>query len=155
MAYGATRALARWPARSLRMAATAFAIGVGVGPAFILFEAATGRLATVTLYNALPITQPGSLKGFVVRDGEIVRIAPGELNAMVAVMLLALWPALLCVMARLGGQRRLLLSGALFAAAALAIFLSNHDSSKVGLAVSLIVFLAAIPWPAATRKQRV
>jgi hypothetical protein len=71
---------------------------------------------------------------------------------MVAVMLLALWLALLCVLRRLGGRRRYLLAGALFVAATAAIFLSNHDSSKVGLVASLVVFALAIPWPAGTRK---
>ncbi|WP_108682136.1 O-antigen ligase [Methyloceanibacter sp. wino2] len=152
MSFSSARALARWPAPALRAASTAFAIGIGIGIAIILFEAATGRLATLTLYHTLPVTQPDSLKGFVVRDGKIVRIAPGELNAMIAVMLLALWPMLLCVLTRLGGQRRYLVAGALFIAATAAIFLSNHDSSKVGLVASLVVFALAIPWPAGTRK---
>jgi len=75
MSYAGCRALARWPERSLRMAATAFLAGVGIGVAVILFEAATDRLGTLALYKSLPFTQPDSLKGFVVRDGEIVRIA--------------------------------------------------------------------------------
>lgn len=152
MCYGSTRALSRWPARSLRMAAAAFAVGIGIGVVFVLFEAATDRLATLTLYQALPFTQPDSLKGFVVRNGEIIRIAPYELNAMIAVMLLALWPALLCVVTRLGDRNRSLVAIALFIAATAAIFLSNHDSSKVGLITSLAVFLLATLWPTATRK---
>ncbi|ODR99967.1 hypothetical protein AUC68_02340 [Methyloceanibacter methanicus] len=152
MCYGSGRALARWPERSLRMAGTAFGTGVGVGIAFVLFEAATGRLATLTLYHTLPFTQPNSLKDFVIRNGEIVQIAPGELNAMIAVMLLALWPALLCVVTRLGERSGSLVAGALFAAATAAVFLSDHESSKVGLVASLFVFALAIPWPAATRK---
>lgn len=152
MTYGATRALARWPERSLRMAATAFLAAIGAGVAFILFEAATGRLATLTLYHVLPFTQPNSLKGFVVRNGEIVRIAPGELNAMVAIMLLALWPTLLCMVTRLGGRRGCLAAGVLLVAASAGTLLSNHESSKVGLVASLIVFACAIPWPNVTRK---
>jgi len=152
MCYSATSALARWPAHSLRIAAKAFAIGIGVGTGVLLFEAATDRLATVALYNAFPFTQPDSLKDFVVRDGKIVRIAPYELNAMIAVMLLALWPALLCVATLLGGRSRYLVASALLIAATAAIFLSNHDSSKVGLCVSLIIFALATPWPTAMRK---
>ncbi|ODR99805.1 hypothetical protein AUC68_01260 [Methyloceanibacter methanicus] len=151
MAHGAARALAHWPKRSLCMAATAFLAGIGVGTAFILFEAATGRIATLALYHLLPVTQPDSLKGFSVRDGEIMRIAPSELNAMVAVMLMALWPALLCMVARLGCRKGYLFAGGLLAAAAATIFLSNHDSSKVGLVASLVVFACAIYWPNVTR----
>ena len=152
MTFSAARALARWPAPALRAAATAFAIGIGGGVAFLLFEAATGRLATVSFYNAFPVTQPDSLKGFGVRNGQITRIAPGELNAMIAVMLLALWPALLCILTRLGDRNRYLAAGALFVAATAAIFLSNHDSSKVGIVASLVVFALATPWPGAARK---
>lgn len=151
MTFASARALTRWPSSALRMAATAFAIGIGVGVVIILFEAATGRLGTLSLYHAFPITQPDSLKGFGVRDGRIVRIAPGELNAMVAVMLLALWPALLCVLTRLGGKVRYIAAGVLFFAATAAIFLSNHDSSKVGIVVSVVAFALAIPWATATR----
>ncbi|MDJ0513777.1 MAG: O-antigen ligase family protein [Methyloceanibacter sp.] len=151
MSYGAARALARWPERSVRMAASAFAVAVGVGVAFILFEAISGRLATLALYEALPITQPDSLKGFQVREGKVVRIAPSELNAMIAVMLLALWPALLCVLTRLPKRIRLVIAGALLIAASAAVLLSDHDSSKVGLVASIAVFALATPWPVATR----
>ncbi|HML91932.1 O-antigen ligase family protein [Methyloceanibacter sp.] len=152
MCYGSARALSRWPARSLRMAASAFAVGIGVGVALIIIETATDRLGTLTLYHALPFTQPDSLKGLVVSNGEIVRIAPYKLNATIAVMLLALWPALLCAVTQPGGRNRVLVSIALFAAATATIFLSNHDSSKVGLITSLAVFLLASLWPATTRK---
>jgi hypothetical protein len=152
MSFSAARALACWPERSLRMAASAFAIGVGVGVAFLLFETMTGRSATLAVYNTIPFTQPDSLKGFKVRDGEITRIAPGELNAMIAVMLLALWPALLCIVARLEDRSRYVVAGLLFGAAALTIFLSNHDSSKVGIVASLVVFALATLSPTGTRR---
>ncbi|MEM9590476.1 MAG: O-antigen ligase family protein [Pseudomonadota bacterium] len=151
MSYGAVRALARWPELSLRMAASAFSAAICVGVAFILFEALSGRLATLALYEALPITQPDSLKRFLVRDGKIVRIAPAELNAMVAVMLLALWPALLCILTRLPKRTRLVIAGALLLATSAAVLLSDHESSKVGLVASIVVFALATPWPTATR----
>ncbi len=69
MCFSSARALARWLERSLRMAATAFAVGIGAGVAVILFEAASDRLATISLYNAFPFTQPDSLKGFGWRAG--------------------------------------------------------------------------------------
>ena len=157
MSYAGCRALARWPERSLRIAATAFLVGAGIGIAVVLFEAATGRLATLALYKLFPLSQPGSLKGFVVRGGEIVRIAPGELNANIAVMVLALWPALLCVATQLrgtelGGWCRWAGPAALLAAVAAATFLSEHDSSKAALVVSVLVFALATLWPNLTRR---
>lgn len=157
MSFAGCRALARWPERSLRMAATAFLVGAGIGVAVILFEAVTGRLATLALYNAFPLTQPGSLKNLVVRGGEIVRISPAALNANVAVMVLALWPALLCLATRLRGTRldcrcRWACPAALLAAVAAAAFLSEHDSSKAALVVSVLVFALATAWPNLTRR---
>lgn len=157
MSYAGCRALARWPERSLRMAATAFLAGVGIGVAVILFEAATDRLGTLALYRSLPFTQPDSLKGFLVRDGQIVRIAPGELNANIAVMVLALWPALLCLVTRvlgtgLGERWRWACAAALFVAVAAAAFLSEHDSSKAALVGSVLVFGLATLWPDLTRR---
>ncbi|GFO81800.1 MAG: hypothetical protein A49_14270 [Methyloceanibacter sp.] len=38
MSFAGCRALARWPERSLRMAATALLVGAGIGVAVILFE---------------------------------------------------------------------------------------------------------------------
>jgi hypothetical protein len=152
MCFAAARALARWPERSLRIAATAFATGIGVGVAFLLFEAITGRVATLAIYKALPLTQPDSLKEFVVRNGEIVRIPPGEFNPMIAVMLLALWPALLCTVTQLEDRRRYVVAVALFIAATVTTFLSEHESSKVGIVASLVVFALATLWPIATRR---
>ena len=152
MCFAAARALARWPECSLRMAAAAFVIGIWVGVAFLLFEALTGRVATLALYNALSFTRPDSLKEFVVRNGEIVRIPPGEFNAMIAVMLLALWPALLCTVTHLGHRSRYVVAVALLIAATVAIFLSNHDSSKVGIVASLVVFALATLSPTGTRR---
>lgn len=157
MSYAGSRALARWPERPLRMAATAFLVGAGIGVAVILFEAATDRVATLALYKWLPLTQPGSLKGFTVRGGEILRIAPAALNANVAVMVLALWPALLCLATRLRGTRlgarcRWACPAAWLAAVAAAAFLSEHDSSKAALLASVLVFAFATRWPNLTRR---
>lgn len=152
MSYGASRALAVWPQRSLQMAATAFLLGVSVGAAIILFEIATDRFLTLSAYKFLPITQPGSLKEFLVENGEIMRIPAAEINHNVAVMLIALWPALLCAMTRFHGRARWLCAGGLFFAMLAALFLSEHDSSKAGLVLSVLVFAIARPLPDLTRK---
>ncbi len=154
MSYAGCRALARWPERSLRIAATAFLVGADRHR-----RPVRGRNGPARHPRSIqPVSaQPGSLKGFVNCGGEIVRIAPGELNANIAVMVLALWPALLCVATQLrgtelGGWCRWAGPAALLAAVAAATFLSEHDSSKAALVVSVLVFALATLWPNLTRR---
>jgi len=65
--------------------------------AFILVELATQDLPLRLLYNDLPITRPDGTKRLVIHDVQIVKIAANALNRNVAVMLLMLWSALLCL----------------------------------------------------------
>ncbi len=152
MSFGAWRALASWQKPQIRIATTAFLAGLAVGVAFILLEAATGRFLTISLYNFLPFTRPESAKAMVIKDGEVLRIAAFELNRNVTVMLLMLWPALLCLAVRGGGQTRLLGLAALFLGVLASVFLSTHESSKVGILLSAIVFAVALAWPVFARR---
>lgn len=136
------RALAQWQAAQLRVAATAFLLGLTAGVALVLFEAATGRLLTISAYNILPFTRPESVKAMTVKDGEVIRIAAFELNRNVTVMLMTLWPAMLCVMVR-ARRWRFVCAGGLFLAVLAAIFLSTHESSKLGIVASAMVFVLA------------
>jgi O-antigen ligase len=153
LSYAGGRALATWGRPQLDMAVTAFLTGFAVGVALILFEAASGRFLTVLLYNVLPFTRPESAKALVLQDGKVFRIAAFELNRNVTVMALMLWPALLCL-TRLGDDKRRRLVG--IAAIGLAVvataLLSRHESSKLGLLLSAIVFAVALPWPTFARR---
>jgi O-antigen ligase len=152
MSFGAWRAIASWERPQIQIATTAFLAGLAVGVAIILFEAATGRFLTISLYNLLPFTRPESVKALVIKDGDVFRIAAFELNRNVTVMLLTLWPALLCLAVRGGQQTRLLRLAALFLGVLVAVFLSTHESSKVGILLSVIVFAVALAWPVFARR---
>jgi O-Antigen ligase len=151
MSYAACRALANWDKPQIDRAVPAFLAGLIVGVVLVLFEAATGRLLTVSLYNLLPFTRPESVKALVIKDGEVFRIAAFELNRNVNVMLLMLWPALLCLVARGEPRWRWLSIAGLFLAVTASVFLSTHETSKLGIVLSAIVFAVALAWPVFTR----
>jgi len=152
MSIGACRALASWPRPQVGAAATAFMAGLVAAVVLVLIETLTDRFLTLSLYNLLPVTRPESIKGLMIKNGEIVRIAGFGLNHNVAVMLLTLWPAVLCIVTRLQGRRRWIGAAVLLLAAATAVLLSKHDSSKAGLVLSIVVFAAAFSWPTWTRR---
>jgi O-antigen ligase len=152
MGYGACRAIASWDKPQIHRAVAAFIAGLAVGVALVLFEVATDRFLTIALYNLLPFTRPESAKAMVIKDGEVFRIAAFELNRNVNVMLLMLWPALLCLTAY-GDEkwRRLKLAGLSLAVLA-TVFLSTHETSKLGILLSIVVFAVALAWPVFARR---
>ena len=152
MSFGACRALASWPKPQLGTAVTAFLVGLVAVVVLVLIETLTDRFLTLSLYNLLPVTRPESIKGLMIKKGEIVRIAAFGLNHNVAVMVLALWPAMLCLATRLRGPTRWIGAAALILATATAVFFSEHDSSKAGLVLSIVVFATAFSWPIWTRR---
>jgi O-antigen ligase len=151
MSFAASRALGRWNERQINAAVIAFLAGMILGLGFILLELATHQALTRLLFNGLPALRPSSLKTLQLEGGKIVKIAPFELNRNVAVMLLMLWPALLCLLRLTDGRRRIIAVSLLFVAAVVAIFLSKHETSKLGLIVGVVAFLAAWFWPRAAR----
>lgn len=153
MTYGAARAICTWNERMIRRAAIAFVAGVLAGTVFILVQVATDQALTRLLYNVLPATRPDRLKGIVVEDGQVVSLSGFELNRNVAVMLLAFWPALLCLTRLADVSRRALLIGILCLSVVGAATLSEHETSQIGLIVSALVFLLARFWPTITRRS--
>jgi O-antigen ligase len=151
MSFAAIRALGGWNERQINIAVTAFLAGMMLGLAFILIELATHQALTRLLFNWLPALRPASLKTLEVVHGNVVKIASFELNRNVAVMLLMLWPALLCLTRLTDGRRRIVIVSVLSVAAAVAIFLSEHETSKLGLMAGVTAFSAAWLWPRATR----
>jgi len=152
MTFAACRALRTWPQEQIRIAVNSFLIGLAAGIAFVLVAIMTDALPHRLLYNALPITRPDGTKHLVIRDGQIVKIAALEFNRNVAVMLLMLWSALLCLVQFKHKRWRTFAMVGLFLVATAAIFLSRHESSKVGLLFSAIAFALALPWPTAMRR---
>jgi O-antigen ligase len=151
LSFAGSRALGHWSERQVNTAVAAFLAGMILGLAFILFELVTHQALTRLLFNWLPAVRPASLKTLRLEDGKVVKIASFELNRNVAVMLLMLWPALLCLSRWTDGRRRIIAASVLFAAAAVAIFLSKHETSKLGLIAGVIAFPAAWFWPRGAR----
>lgn len=147
LAFAASRAISGFDEARSRIAAHAFLAGLIAGLIFILVELVTDRALTRFLYNVLPFTRPGP-KNLVVVDGKVVRIADFEMNRNVAVLLLLLWPALLC----LRQLRATLTAVLLFLGVAAAILLSQHETSKIALGVSAIAFLAVLAAPTLARR---
>ncbi len=150
MTFAASRALCRWNERQIRIAVTAFLVGMTAGLVFIAYELATRQDFMRHLYNWLPATRP-SFKTLRFEGDKVVAIAAFELNRNVAVMLLMLWPALLCLSRLTDGRRRAVALGALFVATAAVVFCSQHETSKLGLVAGIIVFVTARLWPRAVR----
>jgi len=151
MTFAASRALCRWNERQIRIAVTAFLVGMTAGLVFIAYELATRQDFMRHLYNWLPATRPAGFKTLRLEGEKVVAIAAFELNRNVAVMLLMLWPALLCLSRLTDGRRRAVALGALFVATAAVVFCSQHETSKLGLAAGIIVFVTARLWPRAVR----
>ena len=151
MTFAASRALRHWDERQTRTAVIAFLAGVALGLAYILFELATRQALTRLLFNWLPAIRPDSLKTLRLEHGKVVKIAAFELNRNVAVMLLMLWPALLCLSRLTDGRRRIIALVALFVATTCVVFFSEHETSKLGLIAGVIAFPAARLWPKAAQ----
>jgi O-antigen ligase len=152
MAYGAWHALSVWREEQIRRAVTAFFIGLAVGLAIILFEVATRRFLTISLYNLLPFTRPESTKAMIIKHGDVIKIAAFELNRNVNVLLLMLWPALLCLTERRDARTGLVYVAGLALAVVATVILSRHETSKLGIVLSAIVFAVALAWPVFARR---
>jgi O-antigen ligase len=152
MTFATCRALSTWDKPAIRTAAIAFLCGVLAGAAVVLIEIVTELALTRALFNVFPSTRPDSVKSLVIRDGEVIAINTFELNRNVAVLLLALWPALLCLSGLKEARWRPAAAGALCLTVTVAVGLSNHESSKLGLLVSAITFLVAWLWPNVARR---
>lgn len=152
LTYASCRALRSWEREQIRIAVNSFLIGLTIGTAFVLFQIATDALLTRLLYNVLPFTRPDGVKDLVLHHGQVVRIKAFELNRNVAVMLLMFWSALLCLVSFKDKRWRVVTIAGLSVAATAAIFLSEHEGSKVGLLFSAIVFALALPWPTTMRR---
>lgn len=152
LTYAATRSLHAWNRQQVRVAAIAFIAGVFAGMVFIMLQILTDQAPIRLLYNVFPEARPGRLKGLEVEDGRVVDISIFELNRNVAVLLTVFWPALLCLMRLPDIGRRRLMIAALGLGMVIVAALSTHETSQLGLIVSLTVFLLAWYWPVVTRR---
>jgi O-antigen ligase len=151
LSFAACRALGRWDERQIKVAVTAFLVGMVLGLLYVLHEAATKQEFMRALYDLLPALRPNDPKTVQIGEGEVVSIAAFELNRNVAVLLLMLWPALLCLSRLTEGRRCAIAMTALFALSAVVVFISQHETSKLGFIAAAIAFATAWFWPRPAR----
>ncbi len=144
--FAAVLAVSTLDAASLRRAALAFAAGAFVGAGFILLELLTNGVVTRTVISTFPFLQPHFPKHVTILHGEVTRINPSKLNQNVNLVMFHLWPGLLALTGLKSGRRMIALV-VFFMTAAVAITISEHDSSQVALIGSSVVLLLAWHWP--------
>jgi O-antigen ligase len=88
----------------------------------------------------------------VFAEGEVTRLKLYYLNRNVAIFGFYLWPALLAMRTFRDANWRWVVSSLFIIAATVSIFISEHQSSQVGLIGSVIVFILASRWSKATVK---
>jgi O-antigen ligase len=135
--------------RQLRLAALGFAAGAALGAVYVLIEMLTNGAITVAVMNAIPAFRPDKVKHIEMsRAGLVRKISLSELNQNVTIAMLSLWPALSVLALIAARPRRMLLAGLLFVVTALAVMLSQHQSSQIALVLSALTFLLAWKWRA-------
>ena len=145
----AATAMAALDERQLRLAALGLAAGAALGAIFVLIEMLTDAAITRALMNTLTVFRPDKDKHVVIRYGFVRKISLSELNQNVTIVMLSLWPALSVLALIADRHRRRLFLGLLFVVTALAVVLSQHQSSQIALVLSLVAFLLAWKWRAA------
>ncbi len=100
-----------------------------------------------TAMNWIPLIKSTSTKHVKISQGQIAGINLSDLNQNVAIAMFNLWPGLLALRMIEGGTRRAIVIGLYFLAVAVAVSLSQHQSSQLALIASIPVFLLAYRWP--------
>lgn len=127
---------------SLRRIIRAAIVAVAVALAYLLIEELSNHVIKRTFFNLHPALRPD--KKHVTVDGEIVsHIALYVSNRNMAAVNFVLWPVLLAVTTLQKGWRGLAAGAVLVAVAAVAMLRSQHETSVIALAASLVVFAVA------------
>ena len=143
--FAAAEAAATLETATLRRAAFAFAAGAFLGALFLMFELSTDGLATRTAMNTMPLLKPSSLKHVKITAGEVTSLNLSKLDQNVNLAMFHLWPGLLAL-SGLSSTRRMIAMVLFFAAIAVVVSISKHDSSQVALIGSSLVVLLAWKW---------
>ncbi len=143
------RGLPRLPDESLRRLATSVLTGFTVALIYLMVEEYSAHLVKRTVYNLLPFTRPDvkhiqHLEGGVVSDVYLYIS-----NRSIGLLTLALWPVLLmCARGGLLGTRtrRWVATAALLALTVATLARSQHETSEIALALSLVAAVTAVWW---------
>jgi O-antigen ligase len=131
------------PAALRRPVALAFVVAVAVAAWVSLEEMLTDHFLRRALNTYIPLTRPRSV---VARtdNGWILALHSFVTNKNVAALMFMFWPALLISRVLTGRPVEKGLRIATVVALAIAVKLSDHESSKLALVVSALVFLIAL-----------
>ncbi|MGH6864724.1 MAG: O-antigen ligase family protein [Methyloceanibacter sp.] len=150
--FAGTAAAATVDDRQIRRASIAFVVGVSLGAIYLLIELSTKGTLTSWAMNTVDLLRPDSAKHASIVAGEVVRLSRSEFNQNVTVLTLAFWPGLLVLSALPNVPRRGLLVAAFFVLFTLPIAISEHDSSQIGIFLSVLALLLAWRWRRAVVK---
>jgi O-antigen ligase len=99
--------------------------------------------------NFISALQPINPKHVTIVDGMVTKISLNQFNQKVTSLTLQLWPALL-ILSRLERVGRRTVTVLCFVILTGPVLLSEHDSSKVALLVSIVAFVLASLWDRAS-----
>ena len=137
--FAAAAAIPSLDKGQVRRASSAFVAGACSAALFVTIELLTQGALTRGVMNAFPILQPHDVKRVTIEGGRVTSMKLAELNQNVAIVAFLLWPGLLALATLLEPQRRKLLCGLFLIALAIPIFLSEHDSSQIGVIASALI----------------
>jgi len=132
--------------QQVRSATIAFAAGAFLGAAYLALELLTDGAVMRLAMNTIPALQPDDLKRVTVVDGVVTRVSLNKLNQNITTIMLNAWPAMLMLSAA-ALRYRWGMVALFFAISAVAVFLSDHDSSQLALIGSSVVLALAWKWP--------
>lgn len=149
LTIAAGTAIATLDERQLRLAALGLAAGAALGAVYLLIEMLTDAAITRAAMNSISVLKPDNAKHVSLSHGYVRKISLSELNQNATIVILSLWPALFVLALVANFPRRVVLLSAFFLVTALAILLSEHQSSQIALILSVAVFPFAWRWPKA------
>lgn len=145
--FASMTAFAKLKAHEAGRAARWFVAGSLCGAVFVLIELLTQGALTRFAMNWVPALKPDRAKHVAISDGLVKRISVSEFNQHVAMLTLQLWAGLLALTALEAGRRRTILLLLYFCALAIPIFVSQHESSQIGVLLGLTALALAWKWP--------
>ncbi len=131
--------------QQVRSATIAFAAGAFLGAAYLALELLIDGAVMRLAMNTIPALQPDDIKRVTIVDGVVTRVSLNKLNQNITTIMLNAWPAMLMLSAA-ALRYRWGMVALFFAISAVAVFLSDHDSSQLALLGSVVVFALARRW---------
>lgn len=145
--YFAILGMALLPPERCQKLANAILIGFIIGLLFMLVEELTDHWVKRVVFNSMPFTKRNP-KHMVLRETEILNLAPYLTNRSMASASLLLWPVLgMIAFLRPGAKPwawRGVASVALVIVAAATILRSQHETSAMAVALGAVVFAATL-----------